>query len=175
MRIWNSKGLAQDFSEGKVSSKDRVVYLFLTLLFWFLLDNLPNLTTRVGLSAMQSAERAKTLLWPLLGNCVMIIGFLWCYKKNKNIDDREFTDRFIAFSFLDGLRICIFGPFYAAAVAGLAFLVGIVGKALGFHPHVAESAMGLDVEEFLLVLPLIILWFALIRRDLGKIRPHTLR
>jgi hypothetical protein len=163
MRIWNTKGLAKDFAEGKVSSKDRIVYLFLTVSFWYVLDNLP------AMSGSQVLQREKTLLAPALGISSLVVGFLWCYTKNRKVDDREFIDRFVAFGLLDGFRAVIFALCYGWAIAGLALVVGNIGRAWGLHPHLAQSPMGQDAEEFLLVLPVTILWFVLIRRDIGRV------
>ncbi len=165
MQILNSKLIAKRFSKNEISSKEKVTYLLSFLLLWSVLDALPIFFPG------KINNHDHSYLWWLLNTVSILAGVVWCYQKNKKVDDHEFLDRLIAFGFINTVWVCIFSPICIALASGAVFASVVIGKKLNLNG--IETTLGLDFFDFLFIFPMLFLWFILIRRDIGKIRSEN--
>jgi len=145
MYFWNTRQLALDLREGKVTEQDEVRYLF-AYVIW----------TSISILVLKwiPSEYALSKIADIAELGVTIIGLLICYKANSRGDGREFVVRFICMSWPVSVRLF-------AAFVPLGFAIGVV-LAVVTPEYVDPIADGLSIL-------VTVVYFALIRRWLIRI------
>jgi hypothetical protein len=91
MYFWNTRQLASDLQDGKVTERQKMWYLFVWVVGTALVIELAG-----WVPANESS--AVTIMASIANVAVSIIGLLICYQANSRGDDREFVVRFICLS-----------------------------------------------------------------------------
>ena len=137
MYWWNIKALAKELKAKKVSQLEKFKYFFaisivavVYLEFVYLVPLLEELTT---------LDVVGSLAYIFL----VVLGTIFCYKANKEGDNKEFVDRFICLSWPIGIRI-------AAILIATLVLILIVGYSIAgdaFDTYIEKTTI-IDVMVF---------------------------
>lgn len=99
MYFWDIKSLASDLKENRLTQKEQLkYYLFFMLAEVVILD----LNT-------DSSFSTPTLNWIAFGLefIITLLGILWCYKTNRQGDNKDFIIRMICLGLPIGIRILV--------------------------------------------------------------------
>jgi hypothetical protein len=114
MYLWKTKALVSAFREGTLSEAERFKYLLV-----FVLIN------AVAIEVLWYVSEPPSLINILSSSLTMVIpllGTIYCYKVNRQRDNREFIDRYICLGIPIGIRIVVL----FLVMLGLILLAGIV-------------------------------------------------
>ncbi len=149
MRLWSSRLLERELAEGCLSEREKVKYLLLPLIAGSLLSAPIYLITPNYGVIPPLAEKAYIFLGNIALSIVTFYGIRMGYRTNKNIDGKNFIERYII------LSLPIFVKFTVFCLPGLfcfMILFGVLQKQLPWMK-----------DNFSLVLrmlfPFILLWF----------------
>ncbi|MGO9566213.1 MAG: hypothetical protein ACLP5H_01600 [Desulfomonilaceae bacterium] len=120
MYFWNTRQLASDLQEGKVTERQKMWYLFVWVLAVSILTEFSGWPPR--------ELPAVTIIMSIGVVAVNIIGFFLCYRANSRRDDRDFVVRFICMSWPVTWRV-------TAAVIPVFIFLDIVSRFLSGGAH----------------------------------------
>jgi drug/metabolite transporter (DMT)-like permease len=161
MYLWSSKKLAKDFAVGKVSEGQRFCYI-LGISIILAVDGLM-------IVSMGAPNRSNTLLDIMLNLICQLGGLYWCYRSNA--DNREFADRFIAFTVSNALKIYLLTYLYVRWF--LLYLGVFILQHFQVFPTwktmISNPSGEAMVNVFIMSGPVYVLWFYLVRLNLRQI------
>ncbi|EHZ2848905.1 hypothetical protein V9657_004641 [Vibrio vulnificus] len=99
MYIWNIEGLKKDIKVGRLTEKDRFIYMFLTFIFTSLCFEIALRTPVESRNIWDTINSLSSFLIPVLGT------FL-AYRSNGADNGTDFLGRFFSISFVVTVRFC---------------------------------------------------------------------
>ncbi|MDD2325089.1 MAG: hypothetical protein PHW63_03630 [Alphaproteobacteria bacterium] len=114
MNFFNDKNLGLRLKEGKVSSKEKFLYLlaFVFISSIFLSYTFLSYTLPENINMWDTYTDIAELL-------INLFGTFWCYRTNRSGDDKDFIERFICIGFPIGVQAIVLG-------IGATLLLGII-------------------------------------------------
>ena len=99
MYFWNIKSLATDISSNKLSEYEKFKYFIAFMIIIELSLELSYWLTPTE-SSYEYIQSISTVI-------INILGVIWCYKVNSQIDNKEFFERFICLSFPITIKLLV--------------------------------------------------------------------
>jgi TRAP-type mannitol/chloroaromatic compound transport system permease large subunit len=154
MYFWNTRQLASDLQEGKVTERQKMWYFFAATILTQVV---------IEFSGWPPKEyHAITIVAGFADVAVTAIGLFLCYQANSRCDNREFVLRFICMSWP------VFWRLLAAAIPLFVFMSimerAVLEKALGLQASISD-----ELGKGLFAVLLTVAYYAIIRRWLIKI------
>lgn len=153
MYFWNLSRLREDLASDRVSKKDRVLYLLFTLVCGY-----PIALRAIDIKASNSWLAVGLALGQLIA---LAAGVFYCYGKAGRANAKNFTDQFLALSWVIGIRFVVV-ILLGTAIIGTVLMLSIKGAVVG------GNLLFLLVGGSLVLVPALILLYAFFFYLIGK-------
>ncbi|MCQ9103967.1 hypothetical protein [Vibrio alginolyticus] len=128
MYIWNIKGLKEQIRTGRLTEKDRFIYMFLTLIFTVLGIELALRIPIESGNVWDTISSVSSVLIPMLGT-------LLAYKANGADNGTDFLGRYFSISFVVAVR------FFALLIPMFALLFAYYMLVIPENPALVSTAL----------------------------------